>query len=118
MLVAVGRSMSQFLKYIGLTGGVSMWLLARTASRMWARCCNARAVRTASHTWTGCCIALQLSRRMDYGTNRMVKTGWFLGALCVCHQAVCFDKSVRIVRDTPIRRRRPLMVLKRTFWHI
>ena len=34
-----------------------MWLLTRTASRTWARCCNARAVRTASGTWTGCCIA-------------------------------------------------------------
>ena len=44
MLVEVGRSMSRFLKYIGLTEARgSMWLLARTASRTWARCCSARA---------------------------------------------------------------------------
>ena len=29
----------------GLTGDVSILLLARTASRTWARCCNAKAVR-------------------------------------------------------------------------
>ena len=34
-----------------------MWLQARTASRTWTRCCNARALCTASRTWTGCCIA-------------------------------------------------------------
>ena len=55
MLVEAGRSMSRFLKYINRK--VSMWLLARTASRTWARCCNAGAVRTASRTWTGCCVA-------------------------------------------------------------
>ena len=26
---------------------MSIWLLARTASRTWARCCNARAVRNS-----------------------------------------------------------------------
>ena len=26
---------------------MSVWLLARTASRIWARCCNARAVRNS-----------------------------------------------------------------------
>ena len=36
-----------FWQYVGLTGGVSIWLLARTASRRWARCCNARAVRNS-----------------------------------------------------------------------
>ena len=40
-LVVAGKSMSQFRQYVGLTGGVSIRLLARTASR----------------TWTGCCIA-------------------------------------------------------------
>ena len=35
--------MSRFLKYIGLSGVVSMWLLTRTESRTWARSCNARA---------------------------------------------------------------------------
>ena len=34
-----------------------MSLLARTASRTWAKYYNARAVRRASRTWTGCCIA-------------------------------------------------------------
>ena len=41
MLVEVGRSMSRFLKYIG----VSMWLLICTASCTWTRCCNARTCR-------------------------------------------------------------------------
>ena len=45
MLAEVGRSMSRLLKNIGLTGVVPMWLLAHTASGMWARCCNARACR-------------------------------------------------------------------------
>ena len=46
MLVEVGRSISQFLKYIGLTGGwVLMWLLVHTASRTWTRSCNAGACR-------------------------------------------------------------------------
>ena len=40
----VGRSMSRFLKYIGLTGG-SMWLLVLTASRTFTRSCNAGACR-------------------------------------------------------------------------
>ena len=37
--------MSRFLKYIGLTEDVSMWLLVHTASRTWTRCCNAEAGR-------------------------------------------------------------------------
>ena len=46
--VVVGRSMSRFWQYVALTRGwVSIWLLARTASRMWASCCNARAVRNS-----------------------------------------------------------------------
>ena len=45
--VVVGKSMSQFWQYVGLTEGVSIWLLARTASCTWARCCNARAVRNS-----------------------------------------------------------------------
>ena len=58
MLVEAGRSMFQFFTVRWLNrGGVSMWLLARTASRTRARYCNARAVRTASRTWTGYCIA-------------------------------------------------------------
>ena len=43
----VGKSMSRFLQFVGLTRGVSIWLLARTASRTWARCCNAREVRNS-----------------------------------------------------------------------
>ena len=46
-----------FWQCVRLTGSVSMWLLARTASRAWARSCDASAVHTASRTWTGCCIA-------------------------------------------------------------
>ena len=58
MLVQVGKSMSRFLTVRWVNReGVSMWLLARTASRAWARLCNARAVRTVSRTWTGYCIA-------------------------------------------------------------
>ena len=57
MFEASSWGWSGFLKYIGLTGWMSMWLLARTASRMCARCHNASAVRTASRTWTGCRIA-------------------------------------------------------------
>ena len=50
----------------------------------------------------------------------MFKTGWSLSLLRVCRPAVCFDESIKTVRDTQIRRR-PLvllMVLKRTFLHI
>ena len=36
----------------------------------------------------------------------------------VCCPAICFDKSIKTIRDTPIHRRRPLMVHKRTFLHI
>ena len=43
----VGKSISRFWQYVELTGGVSIWLLARTASRTSARCCNARAVRNS-----------------------------------------------------------------------
>ena len=35
--------MSGFLKYIGLTGSVSVWFLAHTVIHMWGRSCNARA---------------------------------------------------------------------------
>ena len=45
--VVAGRSMSQFLTVRWINRGVSIWLLARTASRTWARCCNARAVRNS-----------------------------------------------------------------------
>ena len=58
MLVQIGKSMSRFLTVRWVNReGVSMWLLARTASRAWARCCNDRAVRTVSRSWTGYCIA-------------------------------------------------------------
>ena len=77
MLVEAGRSMSQFLKYIGLTGGVSMWLLACTASRTWARCCNARAVHTASRVWAGSCIAGVLwSKLILAAWSRRVERAW------------------------------------------
>ena len=42
-VVGVGRSMSQFLKYIGLIGDGSMWLLVHTPSRTWTRSGNAGA---------------------------------------------------------------------------
>ena len=48
VLVEVSRSMSRFLKYIGLTGGGSRWLLARTASRAWTGCRIAGACRGRS----------------------------------------------------------------------
>ena len=68
--------MSRFSKYIGLTGGGgSMWLLARTASRTWARCCNARAVRIASRTWTGCCIAGASGSKLEAWLRR-VERAW------------------------------------------
>ena len=60
VLVEVGRSMFQFFKYVGLTGGISMVLLVRTESRTCTRPCMSSlwsAVRTANRTWTGCCIA-------------------------------------------------------------
>ena len=38
---------SRFWQYVALSGGVLIWLLAHTASRMWARCCNARAVHNS-----------------------------------------------------------------------
>ena len=54
-----------------------MWLLARTASRTWARCCNGRAVRTASRTWTGCCIArVSWSKSVLAARSRRVKRAW------------------------------------------
>ena len=45
--VVFGKSMSWFLTVRWVNRGVSIWLLARTASRTWARCCNARAVRNS-----------------------------------------------------------------------
>ena len=57
----VGKSMSRFRQYVGLTveRGGSIWLLARSASRTWARCCNARTVRNSEsyvdwmlHCWS------------------------------------------------------------------
>ena len=59
-----------FCQYIGVTGGGSIWLLARTASRTWARCCNARAVRN-SESLRGLDAAL-LERR---GRNRCRQLG-------------------------------------------
>ena len=48
-----------FWQYVGLTGDVSIWLLARTASRTEASCCNAKAVRNSEsfvdwilHCWS------------------------------------------------------------------
>ena len=41
------KSMSRFWQYVGLTECVLIWLLAHTASRTWARCCNASAVRNS-----------------------------------------------------------------------
>ena len=42
--VDVGRSIYRFLTVHWVNWGVSFWLLASTASRTWARYCNARAV--------------------------------------------------------------------------
>ena len=54
-----------------------MWLLTRTASRTWARCCNARAVRTASRMWTGCRIAGALwSKSVLAAWSRRVERAW------------------------------------------
>ena len=57
--VVAGKSISLFWQYVGLTGGVSFWLLARIASRAWTGCCNARAVRNSEsyvdrmlHCWS------------------------------------------------------------------
>ena len=68
--VVVGRSISRFLQYVELTGSVSIWLLACTASRTWARCCNARAVRN-SESLRG----LHATLREHRGRNRC----WQLG---------------------------------------
>ena len=46
-----------------------MWLLARTVSCTWARCCNASAVRTASRMWTGCCI-------VEASRSKLVVAAW------------------------------------------
>ena len=56
--------MSRFRQYVGLTGCVLIWLLARTASRTWARCCNARAVRN-SESLRGLDAALLERRSRD-----------------------------------------------------
>ena len=45
MLVEVGRLMEWFFEVYWINRGVSMCLQARTASRTWVRCCNARACR-------------------------------------------------------------------------
>ena len=83
-LVEIGKSMSQFLKYIGLNRGRSMWLLAHTASHTWARCCNAKAVCTASRTWTGCCIAgVSWLKSVLAALSRRVERVWWLRLNCV-----------------------------------
>ena len=46
-LVELLKSMSWFWQYVGLIGGVLIWLLPCTANCMWARCCNARAVHNS-----------------------------------------------------------------------
>ena len=57
----------------------SMKLLARTASRTWARCCNAKAVCTASRTRTSCCIAgASWSKSVLAAWSRRVKWAWWL----------------------------------------
>ena len=38
---------SRLWRYVGLTGGVSAWFLARTAGRTWASCCSGRTVRNS-----------------------------------------------------------------------
>ena len=54
-----------------------MWLLTRTASRMWARYCNARRVRTGSCTWTGCCIVGESwSKLVLAAWSRRVERAW------------------------------------------
>ena len=66
----VGRSISRFLTVHWVNRGVSIWLLARTASCTWARCCNARAVRN-SESLRG----LHATLREHRGRNRC----WQLG---------------------------------------
>ena len=54
-----------------------MWLLARSASRTWARCSSARAVRTVSRTWTGCRIAgVSWSKLVLTAWSRRVERAW------------------------------------------
>ena len=61
-----------------------MWLLVRTASRTWARCCNARAVRTASRTWTGCPFAgVSWSKLVLAAWSHRVERAWWLRLNCV-----------------------------------
>ena len=55
----------------------------------------------------------QASKRTMEPT-KLIKTEWSKGPLRVCHLAICFNESVRTIRDTPTHRRWPLMVLKRT----
>ena len=53
--VVVGKSMSRFWQYVGLTGGVSIWLLQRVVHRLVVAMLEQSV--TVSRTWTGCCIA-------------------------------------------------------------
>ena len=73
--VEVGRLIFRFWQYVGLTWDVSIWLLARTASRTWARCCNARAVHN-SELLRG----LHATLRERRGRNRC----WQLGRVESC----------------------------------
>ena len=52
---------SRLWRYVGLTKGVSIRLLARTAGRTWARCCSGRTVRN-SESLRGLCCTLQERR--------------------------------------------------------
>ena len=52
---------SRLWRYVGLTKGVSIRLLARTAGRTWVRCCSGRAVRN-SESLCGLCYTLQERR--------------------------------------------------------
>ena len=69
MLVEFGRSMSRFLKYIGLTGGG----VDVAASPWWTRCCNA-----------------SVCRRCDRLTVQRVVCGWMAALLehVVVHDGV------------------------------
>ena len=58
---------SRLWRYVGLTKGVSIRLLARTAGRTWARCCSGRTVCN-SESLRGLCGTLQ--ERRDRGKAR------------------------------------------------
>ena len=57
VVVEVARTMSRFLKYIGLTGGVNVGAgPVQRVVQCWSMSLMWSSVRTVSRTWTGCCI--------------------------------------------------------------